>query len=177
MNSDPLAKANELYCLGMDPKQMTELLEAERNAKRAVSGAMRGARFLRSGRYANRSMTTPSAPAPTIAAANINAITTAIGSWIGRAAKCRESEVADVRADHEHLAMGEVQELQDPVHHRVADGDQSVDAPEREAGDELIEEIAPRQLVVLEVADDLKGVHGRAVSEQRAAHRDDGPHA
>ena len=114
---------------------------------------MRGARFLRSGRYANRSMTTPSAPAPNHRGGehqrNHHRDRKA---GIGRAAKCRESEVADVRADHEHLAMGEVQELQDPVHHRVADGDQSVDAPEREAGDELIEEIAPRQLVVLEVA-------------------------
>ena len=80
MNSDPLAKANELYCLGMDPKQMTASCWRQNDTPRALmSGAIRGARFLRSGRYANRSMTTPSAPAPTIAAANINAITTAIG--------------------------------------------------------------------------------------------------
>ena len=74
----------------------------------------------------------------------------------GCATEGREGEVADVRADHEDLAMGEVQELQDPVHHRVADGDQAVDTPERQPGHELIEEVAPRQLEVLEVAEELK---------------------
>ena len=43
--------------------------------------------------------------------------------------------------------------------------DEPVDAPEREPGDELIEEVAPRQLEVLEVADELKRAHIRTVSE------------
>ena len=43
-----------------------------------ISGAIRGA--LRSGRYANRSMTTPSTPQPSIATRTINAIRSQTGT-------------------------------------------------------------------------------------------------
>ena len=99
-------------------------------------------------------------------------MTTAIGETrVGGSAEPAEHEEADVRADHEDLAVGEVQELQDPVDHRVPDGDQAVEAPERQARDELIEEVVPRQLEVLEVAgQELSGVHSRNLL-RRAAHR------
>ena len=47
---------------------------------------------------------------------------------------------ADVGADHEHVAVGEVEELEDPVHHRVPEGDQRVDAAERRRVDDRLEE-------------------------------------
>ena len=51
-----------------------------------------------------------------------------------------QHEVPAEGADHEDLAVGEVQELEDPVDHRVAERDQRVDAPERQAVDELLDE-------------------------------------
>ena len=50
---------------------------------------------------------------------------------------------ADERADHEDVAVGEVQQLEDPVHHRVAEGDQRVDAAVRDPGHELGDEEVP----------------------------------
>ncbi len=44
-------------------------------------------------------------------------------------------------ADHEHVAMGEIDHADDAVDHRVADGDQAVDRSERDAVDELLDEI------------------------------------
>ena len=60
-----------------------------------------------------------------------------------RAAKCGEHSVAGERAHHVDLAVREVEELQDPVDHRVAERDQSVDAPERHPVDELLHEEVP----------------------------------
>jgi hypothetical protein len=42
---------------------------------------------------------------------------------------------------HEHVAVGEVHHADDPEDHRVADGDQSVDGPERQAVDNLLYEV------------------------------------
>jgi len=39
----------------------------------------------------------------------------------------RQKPEAHERADHEHVAMGEIDELDDPVDHRVAEGDERVD--------------------------------------------------
>ena len=44
------------------------------------------------------------------------------------------------RADHHHLAVREVDELDDPVDHRVAERDDRVDAAERQAVDDLLQE-------------------------------------
>src|SRR3954452_16133678 len=45
---------------------------------------------------------------------------------------------ADIRADHEQLAMREVDHEQDAVHHGVTERDEAVDRTEREAEDELL---------------------------------------
>ena len=45
-----------------------------------------------------------------------------------RAAEPLDHEVADERPDHVDVAVGEVQQLQDPVDHRVAERDQRVEA-------------------------------------------------
>src|SRR4051812_42807632 len=45
---------------------------------------------------------------------------------------------ADIRADHEQLAMCEVDHEQDAVHHGVTKRDEAVDRAEREAEDELL---------------------------------------
>ena len=47
----------------------------------------------------------------------------------------------DERADHEDLAMGEVDHADDAVDHRVADGDQAVDRPEGDPVDQLLQKI------------------------------------
>ena len=44
------------------------------------------------------------------------------------------------RADHHHLAVREIDELDDAVHHRVAERDHGVHAAEREAVDHLLQE-------------------------------------
>ena len=62
---------------------------------------------------------------------------------LGRAAEGGEHAVADERADHVDLAVREVQQLQDPVDHRVAERDQGVDAAERQPVDELLHEEVP----------------------------------
>ena len=48
--------------------------------------------------------------------------------------------VADERADHEDVAVGEVEELEDAVDERVAERDQRVDAPERQSVEGELEE-------------------------------------
>jgi hypothetical protein len=44
--------------------------------------------------------------------------------------EAREEEEPDERPDHEHVAVGEVDQLDDPVDHRVAEGDEGVDRAE-----------------------------------------------
>jgi hypothetical protein len=52
----------------------------------------------------------------------------------------------DHRPDHHHLTVGEVDQADDAVHHRVAKSDQRVDGAQSEAVDQLLE----------------KSVHGQA---------------
>jgi hypothetical protein len=55
-----------------------------------------------------------------------------------------EAEKCDQRdkgAHHENVAVGEIDHANDAVDHRIADGDQSVDRAERDAVDQLLEEI------------------------------------
>ena len=56
-------------------------------------------------------------------------------------AEQQEDDQRDEGADHEDFAMGEIDHADDAVDHRVTDGDQAVDRPERDAVDQLIEEI------------------------------------
>jgi hypothetical protein len=44
------------------------------------------------------------------------------------------------RTDHQHLAVGEVDQVDDPVDHRVAERDQRIDAAEHEPVDDLLDE-------------------------------------
>ena len=53
----------------------------------------------------------------------------------------QERDQRDEGRHHEHVAMGEVHHADDAEHHRVADGDQAVDRTERDAVDELLDEI------------------------------------
>jgi hypothetical protein len=46
----------------------------------------------------------------------------------------------DHRTDHHHFAVGEIDELDDAVDHRVAEGHDGIHAAQREAVDELLEE-------------------------------------
>ena len=52
----------------------------------------------------------------------------------------RDGEEADERADHEDVAVGEVDQADDAVDHRVAQGDQGVDEAQLEAVDHLLEQ-------------------------------------
>ena len=61
----------------------------------------------------------------------------------GRAAEDGDQSEADERADHEDVAVREVQQLEDPVDHRVAEGDQGVDAALGDAHDQLGDEEVP----------------------------------
>ena len=63
-----------------------------------------------------------------------------------RPAEDRQHAVAEKRPDHVDLAVGEVQELEDPVHHRVAESDECVQAPEHEPVAKQLESAAPPQL-------------------------------
>ena len=53
----------------------------------------------------------------------------------------QEGDQRDEGRDHEHVAMGEVHHADDAEHHRIADGDQAVDRTERDAVDELLDEV------------------------------------
>jgi len=55
-----------------------------------------------------------------------------------------QDQVGDQRDEgrhHEHVAMGEIDHADDAEHHRIADGDQAVDRTERDAVDELLDEV------------------------------------
>ena len=56
-----------------------------------------------------------------------------------------EGDHRDEAAGHEHVAMGEVDHADDAVDHRVADGDEPVDRAERDAVDQLLDEIVHRR--------------------------------
>ena len=53
----------------------------------------------------------------------------------------QEGDQGDEAADHENIAMGEIDHADDAVDHGVADRDQAVDRAEHEAVDQLLGEI------------------------------------
>jgi len=53
----------------------------------------------------------------------------------------QERDQRDEAADHENIAMGEIDHADDAIDHGVADGDQAVDRAEHEAVDQLLGEI------------------------------------
>ena len=52
-----------------------------------------------------------------------------------------DRDQADKRADHENVAVGEIDHADDAIDHRVADRDQPVDRAERQAVDQLLQKI------------------------------------
>ena len=103
-----------------------------------ISGAIRGA--LRSGRYANRSITTPRMAQPAIAARVIRISSSQTGTTgVCGATERLQRAVADERPDHEDVAVGEVEELEDAVDERVAERDERVHAAERQSIDGELE--------------------------------------
>ena len=52
----------------------------------------------------------------------------------------RSEEVGGERAEHQHVAMGEVDEAQDAINHRVAQRDERVDESQRQTVDQLLEQ-------------------------------------
>ena len=105
-----------------------------------ISGASFGA--ARSGRYATRSIITFSVPLVTIATIS-DASSPTIRARVAVASVrpiLPEPSRRDERADHEDLAVGEVDQLDDSVDERVAERDQRPDRAVREAGDEVVAE-------------------------------------
>ena len=80
LKSSPPRRLKVSYARGEDPQSRTAVCWRKNDTPRAlIKGAMRGAR--RSGRYAKRSITSPSSAQPTIAAMNIRTITTGVGRF------------------------------------------------------------------------------------------------
>ena len=52
-----------------------------------------------------------------------------------------EDDQSDEGREHEQVAVGEIDHADDAEHHRVADGDESVDRAERQPIDQLLQEI------------------------------------
>ena len=82
---------------------------------------------------------------------------------VERAAQERQDAEADERADHVDVAVREVEQLEDPVDHRVAQRDQRVDAPE--------DDPVHRQLEVERPAGASARSRPRRPSRRRAAAR------
>ena len=76
--------------------------------------------------------------------ATISTMSSASGERASMPSICDQDQEGDQRdegADHEDVAMGEIDHADDAVDHRVADGDQPVDRAERQPVDELLDEI------------------------------------
>ena len=56
---------------------------------------------------------------------------------------------------HHDVAMGEVDELQDPVDHRVAERDQRIQAADRQGGHQGLSEVGHEEEAVEQVASEL----------------------
>ena len=157
VNSDPLSNANALYCFGADPKRITASCWRKNETPSAlINGAIRERAFLTK-RPVREALDDDAQGSRSEHRSEEHQQDRRRDRdlRIRCASEPGQHEVADVRPDHEDLAVREVQELQDPVDHRVADGDEPVQAPERQPGDELVEEVAPGELEVLEVRDQL----------------------
>ena len=91
----------------------------------------------RTGRYASRSISTPIAAQIAIEpdGDDDRPEDRRVGVELQRVG----DEVAGERPEHVDIAVGEVDQAQHAVHHRVAEGDEGVDGAERQAVDELLE--------------------------------------
>ena len=78
----------------------------------------------------------------------------------------REEPGRDERADHEHLAVGEVDQLDDAVDHRVADRHQRPDGAVREAVHEVVAQAREVTLVAEQIADAERDRHDQQDDDQ-----------
>ena len=130
---------------------LDEVLEDERHADRGDqrapaagrSGAA-GRRPARSGRRASPMTRHRDGEASTSAARGCSSGTGRRWPGAGRD-DVEQEDQADERADHEHVAVGEVDQLDDPVDHRVAEGDEGVDRADRQRVDDCCGPIAATQ--------------------------------
>ena len=53
----------------------------------------------------------------------------------------RRGEISDVRADHKHIAVREINKSQHAIDHRIAERNQRVDRAERNAVDKLLKKL------------------------------------
>ena len=104
-----------------------------------INGASFGA--LRNGLYATRSIITFSEPVASMLTTSTPAMPRMI--TITDEPALMPSQVrhryGDERAEHEHVAVGEVDQLDDPVDERVAERDQRPDRPVRDPGLDVVE--------------------------------------
>ena len=110
------------------------------NPTAVISGANLGAP--RSGRYATRSISRLSDPQTNIETISVSSSPAISPSGPGgEASSPSEAPQSDPseRADHENVAVGEVDQLDDPVHERVPDRDQRPDRAVREAPGQEVE--------------------------------------
>jgi hypothetical protein len=90
----------------------------------------------RNGRYANRSIKTPSAAQ--IAMEINNGKAAGNGGQRQNSGDFGREIKPGERAEHEDVAVREIDEPQNAIDHRVAEGDEREDGAEREAVDELL---------------------------------------
>ena len=139
-----------------------------------ISGASFGA--LRSGLYATRSIMTFSTPQTTIATISEkkSPMTIPNGPVVRVRPTVPQMPERDERPDHEDLAVGEVDELDDPVDERVAERDQGVDRAVGEPEDEVVAEIGEAavldEVVQAEVERQGEQHEDQPVLAQRFAH-------
>ena len=121
---------------GSGPKTSCATFSMKSDTPIAVMSSVRRA-SRRTGRYASRSIRMPEEGAREHRAEHHEQRRRKRGLFAPEAAR---EVIADVGAHHVDVAVREVDEAQDAVHHRVAERDQRVDRPERQAVDQLLEE-------------------------------------
>ena len=105
-----------------------------------ISGARRKA--CRRGRYATRSMATLMAPVVSMVATNTSGSTLDELPAVERRGHAEQGEVAerDEEAQHEDVAVGEVDQADDPVDHGVAERDEGEDGAAGDPVDGLLDQ-------------------------------------
>ena len=127
-----------------------------------INTLSRGAR--RNGRYANRSIAKPISPQATIAATRIAAAYPQRRRRRGivriepeQRQQFGRERVADPRSQHDDVAMGEVDELQNPIHHRVAQCDQRIQPAHSERSDQRLDKVSHERKRVVRQCGKLSG--------------------
>ncbi len=161
--------------------QQAHVLEDEREPDRGDQ--RRELRRARSGRYPTRSISTLSEPHTSIEITSVTEQPEHQTQWSGREPEPKRRPQPDrrERADHEHVAVGEVDQLDDPVDERVPHRHQRPDRAVREPRDEIeaqLREVVVDDRVTGGVEADLVPVHQVAhgvVGGQRQQRHDQPP--